>query len=603
MLDLNDLHPFCSYVLASKTTSTAMQSFLASTLEDARSILEERDGVTVSMPNVIKKQTKAWGAALDYRLERLPTWYAGRELKDVKHELFSIVAWKRLLAFYCSETWLKSTLIRLIKDSSNTHFSGMCLIEDAKLSAALVAGNATKTLWLSGTHPQTQVKADNKVISGTDLRYALDPLNDQTFYFTAARTRARLGTLDPLNLGVAPSKASVWASSARSWDQHRDTACAILETVNEAALDGGPVLPVLAVPAPSGLSVSDLGEPFDAAFIPPESLVDQHAISSKEALGELSQYILNVTHSGDRLVIEITGGQLEDASVRIALRLYTNDPKHVRWDAELLPPSLGDDKKEVASELLRVFEKDPDWIKVWFDSGYTLAGSSLFMVRHRDQHFSGWMWKSFDKYDVTKEKPKPFRAERFGKDDSLFCWVVNHKGHYPWSERLGWLASNDGSMEIADFIHVDPEDPALTLVHVKGANNDSDGRQVSASAYEVVVGQAIKNLRHLDHQLLGDGFLTYLSKNVKGAVWENGNFKGEAGRAPMQKAIETLGSQCKRQIVIVQPHVRKPVLDKADTSTPRNQLARKHLDTLLLQAQAACQSLGASFSVISDKGG
>jgi len=50
-----------------------------------------------------------------------------------------------------------------------------------------------------------------------------------------------------------------------------------------------------------------------------------------------------------------------------------------------------------------------------------------------------------------------------------------------------------------------PEEPVLTLIHVKGSGSNSDGREISVANYEVVTGQAVKNLRKLDHRILESG--------------------------------------------------------------------------------------------------
>src|SRR5204863_232813 len=64
-----------------------------------------------------------------------------------------------------------------------------------------------------------------------------------------------------------------------------------------------------------------------------------------------------------------------------------------------------------------------------------------------------------------------------------------------------WLACNDGSREIADFIHLARPVGALarlTLIHVKPSSSDSAARQISLGDYELVVSQAVKNLRFLE---------------------------------------------------------------------------------------------------------
>jgi len=61
---------------------------------------------------------------------------------------------------------------------------------------------------------------------------------------------------------------------------------------------------------------------------------------------------------------------------------------------------------------------------------------------------------------------------------------------------------NDGPGEIADFVHVD-DDGTLRLIHVKAAKGRGIMHSVSATALEVVVGQAVKNSIFLDPERLG----------------------------------------------------------------------------------------------------
>jgi hypothetical protein len=78
----------------------------------------------------------------------------------------------------------------------------------------------------------------------------------------------------------------------------------------------------------------------------------------------------------------------------------------------------------------------------------------------------------------------------------LFAWVVNRFAD-------GWLTCDDGSGEVADFVHVSI-DGVLTLVHVKGAKSNSKKRGIAVNAYEVVAAQAAKNLRYVQGPQLLD---------------------------------------------------------------------------------------------------
>ncbi|WP_261319183.1 hypothetical protein [Rhizobium leguminosarum] len=76
----------------------------------------------------------------------------------------------------------------------------------------------------------------------------------------------------------------------------------------------------------------------------------------------------------------------------------------------------------------------------------------------------------------------------------------------------------------ADFIHINDlvDPPELTLIHVKGSGSADVERGISVSDYEVVVGQAIKNLRHVDRGLLKEKLIANAVGVLQNAVWHNG---------------------------------------------------------------------------------
>jgi len=85
-----------------------------------------------------------------------------------------------------------------------------------------------------------------------------------------------------------------------------------------------------------------------------------------------------------------------------------------------------------------------------------------------------------------------------------------------WLPAGGWLASNDGALEVADFIHLsDGGLPTLTPVHAKAAANNAANRALAVSPYELVVSQAIKNLRHADPILAADEFMNRLGRQIQ----------------------------------------------------------------------------------------
>ena len=594
-LEIQDLTPFRSYLLTSVTTGSVPKA-VGTILDDVVSILADLKGVDPRHVSPVSRDAGLHVGFIHYTVTSKPAWVTDREeILDSRNELFLAIGFKKHVAIYTSESRLQSMVRRRVQAPDEELFDVIRLVPSVALAAALVADKEAQTLWLSGTHRRTASKADNKVLSGIDLRYALDPLGDQSFFFTAARSRNNLGTAKLETTGVAPRKSSVWISPARSWAEHRDTAKALIEIIADGRADATAPLPVLAAPANEGVTLGQLGKAYDAAFIPPEMLDGTGRDQDRELIEELSRYIIDVAVDEGDLRFTFSGSGLGEKTLEVRATPDLSDPARISFSADFDPP---DDEQLLSriDAIAHALRRHPAWLKIWFDSGFVLADRSLFQNRHRDVPFRSWTWADFSGFDITKEKPTPLQAENIGRDDSLFCWVTKQAQY-----RRGWLASNDGSMEIADFIHLDPATTptTLSLIHVKGANSGADGRRVSVSAYEIVIGQAVKNLRHVDHEILGGGFIQSLDKRLKNAVWKDGNFKGGNGRSPMKKAIKSLGPNFDRRVVVIQPHVRKkPLGDARRSPSPKSRLPAQQLDTLLLGARGACQAVGAELEVV-----
>ncbi|OLT11348.1 hypothetical protein BJF78_27080 [Pseudonocardia sp. CNS-139] len=180
-----------------------------------------------------------------------------------------------------------------------------------------------------------------------------------------------------------------------------------------------------------------------------------------------------------------------------------------------------------------------------------------------------------------------------GPDDvSLFGWVVRHYPH-------GWLTCDDGSGEVADFVHLAP-DGMLRLIHVKSARKNSRTREVAASMYEVVVGQAVKNLALLDDL---DRLAARLDRPgaARFATWHDGTRQPD--RAGFLAALRARTRELETEVVIVQPHVRKPAYDAVRTGGVRDDLLRLYLlESLLNGASSSVVARGATLKVLGDQG-
>jgi hypothetical protein len=263
-------------------------------------------------------------------------------------------------------------------------------------------------------------------------------------------------------------------------------------------------------------------------------------------------------------------------------------------------------------ELKEVSQKSR-WIKVWYESGHTLTNGAIFEVRYRDQSFDKFCWGEFKDYEIKKEKF--WQGETFpdnlcdliGTRNSLFCWVRNKwpPCDGPYSETAGWLACDDGAMEIADFIHLDVggKEPVLTQSHIKASESDSAKRSFSVPRFERVTSQAVKNLRFLDRLNMEGGLRQGLKTQIGKCVWHDGLV---SNRDEMLEAIAQIGASYRRVVVILQPQIRKSKLDEVRKAISEGKSSKdtdriRQLDTLLLGAQASCRSFNAELWVLADK--
>jgi hypothetical protein len=612
-LTLQNLQPFKSLLLAEITGSESQSDVVAikrkmvgDLLEDRKSVTEIVDGGSSSDVGNLDEVT------FFYYKEQAPTpWTNDPDFIDLLNHLAVICRRGRQLAIYCSDPVL---LARVRKAIALRKKSGallqLALVPAGRINAAFVSGE-TQALWLSGTHRRVASKVDNKVLTGLDLRYALDPLGDQSYFFTAARCRTRLKVGSP-SLGISPRKSSIWAGRSADWNDFAKTVSLALRAIASQRRSKVAPFPVLAVSVVDKASRRKISNAYDAGLIPPEIFEPTSDEEARRNAERWSQFRFEVRPKrgadfSARILRPADTGLKPIGTVQFAFDL--SDPATIDWEVTPDEQETDEDGRSELDDVVRTLNEEKKWLKIWYESGHVLAEQDIFQLRFREFPFRNYLWDNFGDYYRDQEKPKPLNAANIGRDKSLFSWVkscwrsdlkqANPNGRAA-NPAPGWLASNDGSMEIADFIHLNdrPSPAILTLIHVKGANNNNANRPISVSAYEIVTSQAVKNLRHIDEELLAGNFVNQLDKRIKEAVWYNGR---KVDRERMLEALSKVNANYIRRVIILQPQTTRSSLVKARDGKPAGQLRAKQLDTLLLAAQANCQSLGAEFYVIGDK--
>ncbi len=527
---------------------------------------------------------------LYYREERQCSWTAQPGVADNLGHLVLVLRRKDVVAIHCSDPRMRDRILGEIK--TDGALATILHITSAKLNKAFVTGTRPRTMWLVGIHRRTSTKADGKVLTGVDLRDALDPLEDQSYQFSSIRCSSDLAGVP---IGVSPRRSRIWAGSSEDWPDFRRTVERILEHLASTAGNDAAPLPVLAASEPG-----DPSGAFDVALIPDELFgsdpdLDADARAEMEAISDHTLLeVINRSGADFAARVSLAGHVLGELTVEVD----ASDPGHVVLDigGAAASSEVEDIFKEIRSRVRR-----KSWLKVRYESGHTISDGALFAMRYRDMPFTGFLWANLRDCDVTQEKPS--QLSEIGQQRSLFCWIQRF-----WPSvradilpHRGWLVCDDGSMEIADFIHLDlsHSPPQLSLIHVKASKSDLKNRPISVSPFEVVTGQAVKNIRHLDQLLLADGLRRGLGKRISNLVWHDGI---QSTRAAMVEALSGLGANYGRQVVILQPQITHVALTHAREHSRSQDAARlRQLDTLLIGASAACRNVSAAFFVIGDE--
>lgn len=624
MLTQQDLVPYVSAAVARAPSSglstlvDAIRADVAAIIPTSpgdavqREVVEQLAAITNSVSN-----GSLQSAAVIYRETRTPRWAPDSDLDDVKHHLVVVCRRSRMIGIYSSDSGMGRRLGRLIGAADQPALGSLDAFEPSVLNGAFLSGEA-RTVWMSGLHRRTAYKADSKILSGTDLRAAFEPLGDQTYRFTAARgaladpdVPGRAGT--EIVVGVSPRKSRIWAGPSKSWTDFVSVMWRLLGLADDGVEVVDP-LPVLASPAGSA---ADLDGPYDVSVIDPTLLsadgpADDERREEAEKWADRASFVVapGVDPLGFAVTTSLDGVQLGDLQVSVGVDADGSA------SVEVEPPvGAGDDLVDAAAAA-----SHRDWLTIRYESGHTVAGGLVFCPRFRDQQFTGWMWDDFDvngrDFDVTKEKPNRPGSTAFDPaaigapgERSLFSWTLHHWRDQQGNAGTGWLASDDGANEIADFVHIDGSGtvPLLSLIHVKGSGSEAQGRQVSTSDYEVVTGQAIKNLRFLDVGNLAAQLADGSNKAVAQANWLD-SVQQDPNRAALVAHVQSLGTNIDVQIVVLQPRVTKQEHDAARADAAAGNETSKvkrmrQLDALLLEAQSACQSLNARFVVVGDRQG
>jgi hypothetical protein len=531
-----------------------------------------------------------------HRIEASPSWAVpGAGYTDIRHALSIVLRRGAIIAVHCDAS-TRGAVARWIRHEPRPPLR---LVSQNILQGAFLRGEA-KGIWLHGTHMRSVIRPDTKHITGTRVQDALSPLEDPSFAMAGARASlpgdreltALLGIV-----GTVPRKGVVWNRQAQEFTDFMTAAIEAIELIEETTTSGALLdrpFPILAV---ESRDLSGVRNAYDILTLEPEDLlvgleVDEKQVEVTEVLERASFVVQGSPDSADfRLRVDMDGA----TAGTLGATVHMNGDAvafNFGYDPDSRPTNPGP-LREVLDAL-----KSHDLFAVYYDSGHVVSPNGIWHRNVQSSPFPNWRFHDFSGFDIAREKPARKPAEihdRVGlaSDRSLFGWVARHYS-------AGWLICDDGSGEVADFVHISP-DGVLSLIHVKKAETASRKRDVAVAPFEVVASQAAKSSRHLDDLSILEE--TLLARAAGKTAWTDG--RRVRDRTDFLEALAMLTPRDKKQIVIVQPHASKAVRDQimardaaqGDESSPQK-FRLSTLETLLHTTRAAAVAVGAELYVV-----
>ncbi|KAA5923580.1 MULTISPECIES: hypothetical protein [Pantoea] len=591
-VDKLHIKPFLSILLGMSPEATSA----AETHEKISSIIRT-EGRKEQVVNMHPVRQDSSGEALifytHYEVLKNPSWFSGNILTDIENHIFITFNLNNTFAFYVSEKGLK--------DEIRTYFftpliPNIKVINISQLNYLFINEDNIKMLWLLGTHGRESFKADSKVLGGESVADTLNPLEDQSFVMSAVRT-----SLDGTEktIGLNPYKSSLWRGPCKDWKTFENRVIEIIDTIDKNKNEVENPISILATPIAEMKGVSNV---YDLSFLDPEfnkndlseSKVDRlHTIKNKYTFK-----IFDTLNSPD-ISLEIFKNLISIGEIKISPKILDYS---VEFDVIEKIPKKG--KKPELDYFANTF-KYPELIKCWYESGHAIINSRVFKTEYRDVIYNNFIWANFDNFDISKEKPElngKAALNKIGTQKSLFCWMKHHwcglwdshENFMTTDKPSGWLFCDDGAGEKADFIHIDEHKDKvyISLIHIKAANSNSCDRRISVGAHDIVLNQAIKNLRYISRKNLTTDLRERAENAIAKYCWNNNVISDHGSFITAIEALEK-NSKIKFRVIIVQPHTMKSYYDKNVQSN-----IRKQLDVLLVSAESAIRASGAEFYII-----
>ncbi|HDR2700141.1 TPA: hypothetical protein QCJ32_003663 [Enterobacter asburiae] len=146
-----------------------------------------------------------------------------------------------------------------------------------------------------------------------------------------------------------------------------------------------------------------------------------------------------------------------------------------------------------------------------------------------------------------------------------------------------------------NFIHIDDhnDQTIISLIHIKAANSNSSSRRVSVGAHDIVLSQAVKNLRYANRKNLIQDLTERTTNSQNKMCWFENKIIQSSDFLTKLSSLNSNPTKIKTRVIVIQPHTTKSYY----TKTQNNNIKRQ-LDVLLVSSDNAIKSSGADFHII-----
>lgn len=591
-VQISEVTPYFSILMGVNKASFTSEKIHTSIVDLISKVIYQDDIVSI-YPTIQQNAGKAHIRATPYLLKKNPSWTTRSDIFDYENHIVVTVLQKKYVAFYFSEKGLKDTVRDYFK---TTYLQGIESVDIAHLNHLFINEDSIKMIWLLGIHGKNTIKADSKVLGGKSVIDSLDPLEDQSFMMSAVRTEINSNK----SIGLNPFKSSIWKGPCKDWETFEKNAIYILDTLNSNKNNNINPISILASPIND---FNNVGNIYDLSIIEPDILGYSYSKTKLDLL-------CNVKDNFSFEVINATIGK------NISLRVFFKDkacgditiePKVKDYEVtfSVTAQNYLYGQKEKLHIFSRIFNHS-DLIKCWYESGHAVVNGWIFITNYRDVVYNNFFWADFEDYNICQEKP--IRSDKvdlslIGKQKSLFCWIKN-RWNSRWDSEIsfntterptGWLYCDDGAGEKADFIHIDvfKQCTIITLIHVKAAKSSSGKRRISVGAHDVVLSQAVKNLRYVNRKNLLHDLKERAENSQNKKCWNNDKEITSHQFIKQLGKIKNSSNDVRVRVVVIQPHTQKSVYESLNTSN-----IKKQLDVLLVSTDNAIKSSGAEFYIV-----